>query len=533
MNKLLIQGGAVVDGSGSPCFRADVAIDGDRIVAVGAQLDKTGRTVIDAEGLVVAPGFIDIHTHSDRTILNNPLGDSKILQGVTTEVTCNCGIGPFPVGSSSRRQEELAAYLQAQDGSLPAGGITWKDFAGFAERVERVYPGINLAMLVPHGALRIAAMGSDDRPPSRQELQAMEEMLDECLRQGAWGLSTGLIYPPGSFARTDELIALAKILKRHGALYSSHIRGESVTLLKAAEEVISIARESGVRALNSHLKAIGKPYWGNGYTVLQRIEAARKQGIDIWADQYPYEATATSLSALVPGWGHDGGIEKLVARLKDPALAAKLNQAIKQEMDTRGGPERVKISFVGSQNGRRWVGKSIAEVALARSLSPEDAVRQLLAEENTTVGAIYFSLSDRDLESIMQSPDVAVGSDGQVMNASLDAQKRVHPRSYGTFPRVLGVYVRQKKLLPLERAIRKMTGLPAFLLGIPDRGQIKPGYQADITLFDPEKVIDKADFDNPHQYPAGIPYVLVNGTLAVNQSALTGNGRGEVLRRKP
>lgn len=529
MQKLLIRGGMIADGSGGCSYRGDVAVDGDIITEVSERIDTVGRTVIDAAGLIVAPGFIDLHTHTDRKIFQNPLGDSKILQGVTTEVMANCGVGPFPVCPA--RQKELEDYLNTLEGSLPPGGITWTDCEGFSREVERCRPGINVAMLVAHGALRIAAMGSADRLPTDTEMKDMEELLDTSLRQGAWGMSTGLIYPPGSFAATPELITLAKVLARHGALYTSHVRNESAGLLSAVDEAIDIGRASGARVLISHLKAIGKPYWGNGMEALQRIVSAWSSGVRVWADQYPYEATSTSLAALVPGWVHDGGVQALVTRLQDESLKQKIITGIQQEMNIRGGGDRVKIAGVRTAANQDWVGKTVAELAAARRLSPEEAVRQLLVEENSAVNAIYFSLSERDLEGIIQNPEVAVGSDGQVMNAQLDKAKNVHPRSYGTFPRVLGRYVREKKLLPLEIAIRKMTALPAAILGLQDRGCIQPGYKADITLFDADTVRDTADFANPHQYPVGIRQVLVNGTAAVDDKGLTGRGRGEVLRK--
>ena len=302
--------------------------------------------------------------------------------------------------------------------------------------------------------------------------------------------------------------------------------------MQSVEEAIQLGKDSGVRVQVSHLKAIGKPYWGQGLSALHRIEEARAEGVDIWADQYPYEATATSLSALLPGWVQDGGIEALLARLNDPGLREKILTSIQQEMTVRGGPERIKISVVKTAANQAWVGKTLHDVATARTIDAAEAVRQLLAEEGAKINAVYFSLGEVDLAGIMKSPIVTVGSDGQVMNPERDKAENVHPRSYGTFPRVLGRYVRDKQWLSLELAIYKMSGLPAQILGLPDRGLVKAGYKADLTIFDPQKVIDKADFSNPHQYPEGIVHVLVNGTMAVRDSKLTGGGRGEVLRKK-
>jgi N-acyl-D-amino-acid deacylase len=526
----LIKDGLILDGSGCQGVRADVLVAGGRIAAVGQGLAAAGATVVDAGGLVVAPGFIDSHTHSDRTVFHAPLGQSKLMQGVTTEVIGNCGIGLFPAKAARRR--ELEAYLATMEGELPPGGIEWEDMDGFARAVERLGLGRNLAPLVAHGTLRITAMGSADREPSAAEMDEMKALLARSLAQGAWGMSTGLIYPPGSFAATAELIELAKVLAAHQAVYTSHIRGESGTLAAAVEEAVSIAAAGRARVLVSHLKAIGKPYWGQGLKALARLAEARAQGLDVWADQYPYEATSTLLTALLPGWVQDGGTEAMLWRLADADLHSRIREAVREQMTVRGGPERVRIASLKTAANAKYVGKTVAEMAEDRLLTPEDAVVALLKEEGGGVEAIYFSLGSEDLEGIIGCDFVAVGSDGSGLDPAKDGDMMVHPRNYGTFPRVLGLYVREKGLLTLEAAVRKMTALPAAIFGIRDRGLLQPGYAADIVIFDPNRVRDRADFADPHQYAEGIEYVFVNGAPAVAGGRLTGGGRGEVLRRR-
>lgn len=520
-----------MDGSGRPPFRANVAIENDQIRSIGPEVRESAEQAVEADGLILAPGFIDIHSHTDGTIFKHPLSESKILQGVTTEVVGNCGSGYFPV--NPQRGDLLVGYVKMLDFHLPPEGVDWTDFGGYARRLEKLNLGINLAPLVAHGSLRIAVMGADERAPSAAELEEMEALLAKLLQQGAWGLSTGLIYPPGSFAQTEELIALGKVLARFGALYTSHIRGESGTLLQALDEAIRIGREGGPRVEISHLKALGKDFWGQGKEILAKLEKARREGVDIMADQYPYEATSTSLTAMVPAWAQAGGVDELLKRLAAPELRDRLRREILQAMNTRGGPERVLIASLGSSGGAGLSGKTIAQIAALWNCPPEEAVIRLLLREKATAMAVYFSLSEKDVETIMASEQVAVGSDGQGMNADEDAAATTHPRSYGTFARVLSRYVREQGILSLPAAVYKMTGLPAARLGLRERGLLKPGYAADLVLFDPARIQDRADFQNPHQYAAGIVHVWVNGVQAVKDGKLSGNAPGRVLRKNP
>ncbi|MBI5581409.1 MAG: D-aminoacylase [Deltaproteobacteria bacterium] len=524
----LFRQATVVDGSGGPPVNVDVAVVGERITAVGPGLPGRAATIIDAADLVLSPGFIDIHSHTDATIFKNPSADSKLLQGVTLEVTGNCGLGCFPLTES--RRHLLQDFLKMHEFGLPEEGLDWKDMQTFADRLDGLGLGLNLAPLVAHGALRIAAMGSDDRPPEPGEMAEMKALLKEMLFQGAWGFSTGLIYPPGSYAVTDELIELSRVLVPYNALYASHIRGEGATLMKAIDEAIQIGRQAGVKVEVSHLKALGQANWGLGRAALDKLARARREGVDIAADQYPYEASQTALSVLVPAWAHIGGVAQMRKRLLDAQSAPRLKSDIKTALIERGGPSRIMIFRAGSEHNLAFSRKSLSEVAESWNLVPEDAVIRLLRED-ASVSAVYFSLSDDDVTAILQSDQVAIGSDGRALTVSSNSTETTHPRSYGTFPRVLGHFVREKGLLSLATAIYKMTALPASRLGLADRGLVRPGYAADLVLFDPSVVAARATFENPHQYPMGISLVMVNGKVAARNGNPTAERAGRVLRK--
>jgi N-acyl-D-amino-acid deacylase len=530
MSSFLIRGAQVIDGSMREPFRGDIAVENGMITEVSPSIKGGGKTVIEADGLVAAPGFIDIHSHTDLTIFKHPLAESKALQGVTTEVIGNCGIGAFPV--FQERRAVLIDYLKMHDFHLPSDGLNWDNFTQYADQLDRIGLGLNLAPLVAHGALRIAILGAEDRIPGGKELERMKNLLIDSLDQGAWGLSTGLIYPPGSFAKTEELVDLAKTVARYGALYASHIRGEGAILMEALDEAIAIGKKSGVRVEVSHLKAIGKDNWGRGKEALLKLEKARQSGVDIAADQYPYEATSTSLTALVPPWAHRGGVNEVLRRLASPETAERLQAEILHEMNNRGGPGRIVIAEIGSAKNRELSGKNIGQIAELWNCVPEIAVMRLLLEEKAAVGAVYFSLSDKDLTAILSSDQVSVGSDGMGMNANEDLATSTHPRSYGTFPRVLGVYAREKETLSLAKAIHKMTGLAAGRLGLKNRGFIKPGFTADLVLFDPLTIQDRSTFDHPHQYATGVVYTWVNGCPIVEEGIITGDTPGRVLRKR-
>jgi N-acyl-D-amino-acid deacylase len=530
MSSWLIRGALVIDGSNREPFRGDIAVENGMITEISPSIKSGGKAVIEADGLVAAPGFIDIHSHTDLTIFKHPLAESKALQGVTTEVIGNCGIGAFPV--NDERRAVLIDYLKIHDFHLPSYGLSWNNFTRYADQLDRIGLGLNLAPLVAHGALRIAILGEEDRIPSDKELGRMKNLLADSLEQGAWGLSTGLIYPPGSFAKAEELVALAKIVAHYGALYASHIRGEGATLMEALDEAIRIGKKGRVRVEVSHLKAMGKDNWGRGKEALLKLEKARQDGVDIAADQYPYEATSTSLTALVPPWAHAGGVNELLRRLASPETTDRLQTEILREMNKRGGPGWIVIAGIGSVKNIELSGKNLGQIAELWHCPPEIAVKRLLLEEKAAVGAVYFSLSDEDVAAILSNDHVSVGSDGMGMNAEEDSGKSTHPRSYGTFPRVLGVYAREKGTLSMAKAIHKMTGLVAGRVGLKNRGFIKPGFNADLVLFDPLTIQDRSTFDHPHQYATGVVYTWVNGCPTVQEGIITGNTPGRVLRKK-
>lgn len=530
MYSYLFRGATLVDGSGRLPCRADVAVADSRIAAVGERIDGPAARVIDAGGLILAPGFIDIHSHTDATLSTYPQVESKAFQGVTVEVIGNCGLGVFPVQTG--RAGELTDLLALHDFTLPEGELPWSDFAQYADHLDSLNPGIHLVPLVGHTPLRIAAMGMENRAPTASELERMQQLLAAALRQGAWGMSTGLIYPPGSYAATAELVALARTLADFGALYASHIRNEGNGLMAALDEAISIGRESGARVQVSHLKAMGRNLRGRAGEALEKLTAARSAGVNIGADQYPYAASATTLSAVVPQWAHAGGAAALLRRLRAPELRARLSTEIGVAMAAREGADGIMVSNCRSERNRGLSGQTITQIAAAWGCHPAEAVLRLIVEEEGGIGAIFFSMTEEDVTTILADPHVSVGSDGHGLNAEAAAGEATHPRSYGTFARVLGRYVRGKNVLTLAAAVHKMSGLPAGRLGLTDRGLVRPGFAADLVLFDPETVIDLADYADPHRYATGVVHLLVDGEPVIWDGMLTGRRPGRVLRRR-
>ncbi len=524
---LVIRGGLILDGTGGPAWSADLGLVGDSIAAIGSIDAEQSRRVIDASGLHVAPGFIDIHSHSDDIIFRYPAAESRILQGITTEITGNCGYSAAPIAGEGG--ELMRASIEEQYGIE----VGWNDVASYLEALAAARPAVNHALLLGQGSLRGNVVGPDDRPATREELEAMVAAVAEAMDQGAFGLSTGLEYAPGIFTPTEEIVALARVVARRGGLYASHIRNEEAGVLEAVTEAIHIGRAAGARVEISHMKTAGEPNWKMQGTSLGLVETARQEGVDVLCDAYPYSAYSTGLTILLPAWARDGGTEAILGRLRNPTDRGRLRELLpaRFELDP-GGPDLIVLSSVRTEANQRFVGKSLAEVAETLKTNPADAMLRLLEEEGGSVGYVGHGMSAENVERVLSHPLVMVGSDGVSMAPEGPAADwQPHPRSYGTCPRVLGHYVRERGIFDLPTAVRKMTSMPADQVGISDRGRIARGKKADLVIFDAATVLDGATFDEPHQYPIGIHHVVVNGTSAVADGKHTGKRAGQVLRK--
>lgn len=521
----MIVNAVVYDGTGGPPTEADVALKDGRIAAVGRDLPRTGQAVVDARGLALAPGFIDLHSHSDNAFIIEPKADSKIRQGVTTEVIGNCGMAAAQVGGEARR--EYVETMRARYGI----DVTWSTFAEYFQRVEAAGLGVNCVALAAHGNIRSQVVGDADRPATPGEMATMKRMVADALADGAWGMSTGLIYVPSVFADTAEIAELAGVVAGAGGVYASHIRGEGDKLESAVAEAIEIGRRSGTVVEVSHHKASGVANWGKVNRTLAMMEAARAEGVAVYCDQYPYVASATGLDATLPLWALEGGTKATMARLQDPEVRPRLAEHVRRH--PYGDWSRIMIGEVRQRQGPNagLVGLTMQQVAERTGKAPEEALMDLLVEEACGVGAIYFSMSPEDVEAVLRSPHTAIGSDAGARSPGGPlGSGHPHPRTYGTFPRVLGHYVREKGVLSLTEAIHRMTGLAAARFKLAGRGEVRPGAWADLVLFDPDTVSDAATFIEPQQYPRGIPHVWVNGVAVVRDGEATGALPGQVLR---
>jgi len=524
---LIIKDAAILDGTGGAMWKADLGITGDVIAAIGEIAPEQGKHVLLASGLCVSPGFIDIHSHSDGNILAYPKAESRVMQGVTTEITGNCGYSAAPlvgVDADKRRQE-----LKEQD-DIKA---EWADVATYFLQLEKTGIAVNHALLLGQGTLRQSAIGLVNRTLKAEEMKNILRAVEEGIDQGAFGLSTGLEYTPGNYTPADEIIAMARIVARRGGLYASHIRNEEAALLEAVNEAIDTGRRAGVRVEISHLKAAGQPNWNKQSAALHLIETARHNGIEVLADAYPYTAYSTGLTIFLAPWAREGSTEAIVERLRNPDDRAR----IRKEVDARvkgdpGNYDLIVISRVKTEENRSVVGKNAVEIAETWAIDPVDVLLRLIEEETANVSFIGHGMSPENVDTVLSHPLVMIGSDGMSMAPyGRAAQSRPHPRSYGTFPRVLGYYARERKLFDLQTAVKKMTSMPANQIGLPDRGRIARGMKADLVVFDAATVKDTATFDNPHRYPVGIKHVMVNGKLVVENGKHTGARPGKVLRK--
>ena len=526
MADVIIRNGRVLDGSGNPWFWADVSVEAGRIHQVGRVDDHAPRQ-IDARGMIVCPGFIDIHTHADLTILHKEVQDYKLRQGITTEVSGNCGFTAAPL--NPKTEELLKLYLAF---ITPSSGVTWqwRTFADYLETVDTSKPATNMAPLVGHGTLRIAVMGFDQRDPTINEVDEMKALLEEGMQAGAFGMSTGLIYVPGTYAATEEIIELAKVASSYHGIYATHMRNEGAHLLESIEEAIRIGREANLPVQISHHKATGKDNHGKVKDSLALLESARSDGLDVTADQYPYVASSTTLQAILPPWAQEGGVDQVLQRLQDPDTRTKIRDDLlgpSGETRTQASLDNVMISSVRTDANKRYVGLSLTDIGHLRNQDPADVAFDLLVEERCAVVMVGFVMAEEDVRAVMVHSTTMVGTDG------LYSDGNPHPRVFGTYPRILGRYVREQKLMKLEEAVRKMTSFPAQKLGLTNKGVLRPGADADIVVFDPETVIDKATFQQARQYPDGIAYVLVNGQVSVDDGSFTGVTAGRVLFAGP
>lgn len=521
----IFKNGLVVDGSGEPAFHADVAIRAGLISDVGNLKNTPALEVIDCAGMVVAPGFIDIHTHSDLTLISNPLAQSKIRQGVTTEVVGNCGFGvaPLPTGVDIESLRAAVAYIDLD----PSIKWDWKTVDEYLSFMERLKTSVNVATLVGHIPIHTAIVGYGKDEATRYQIDEMKDLLHEGLSAGAYGFSTGLNYSPISYASPEELSGFAEVVAKTNTIFAWHMRNYGDDLMKSVQEVISIAKETGARTQISHLVAVGERNWGAVARALDEIDKANSQGADISVDVYPYLAGNCPLSQLLPAWAQEGGDQVMKSRLVDAQVRSKI---IKEWIDPLLSWSEIQISSV-LPGWESIVGKSIADIAETMGKSGDETALDLLTEMGNSVGIIAFGRSETDLISIFTHPRSLIGSDGQSLDPlGITGSGSPHPRSYGCYPRLLSSFVGLHGIT-LERAIQMSTSAVAKKLHMTDRGQITVGSRADLVVFNTSKIRDLSTFTSPHQYPQGIPFVMVNGELAVRNGDHSGARSGSVLRR--
>ena len=527
---LIIRNGRVIDGSGRPAFIADVAIKDDRIARIGSLRSARAKREIDARGQVVAPGFIDMLGQSEQYVLIDPRAMSKVMMGVTTEIT---GEGESIAPLNERILKEQEDFNRRFDLT-----VDWRTLDEYFNRLDKQGAGVNLGTFVGATQVREYVIGFDNRPPTIAELEQMKKLVADAMKEGALGVSTSLQYVPARFAKTDEIVELAKVAHKYGGIYISHQRSEANAIDDSMKEVFEIARRAHIPAEIWHFKTAYQKNWGRMPEMLRRIAAARRSGLKITANVYPYVAGSTSLSACLPPWAQEGGTDRMIARLKDPATRERLKTEISTDSKTweniylgSGGPSGILIGAVVNRDLESWQGKRLSEIASDQKKDPLDALFDFIIADHGQTGAIFFMMKESDMQAALKSPFVSICTDsGARATDGPLAGSKSHPRGWGTYPRILGKYVRDEKLMPLEFAIHKMTGLPASNVGLKQRGLLREGYFADITIFDPKTVIDRATFADPNQYPVGINFVIVNGQIEVDEGQRTAAEAGRVLR---
>jgi N-acyl-D-amino-acid deacylase len=523
---VLIRNGDVIDGTGAPRQRADVVVQDGRIADVGDAYGWDADVTLDASSLIVAPGFIDMHTHSDLSLLLNPRAESHIRQGVTTEVIGMCGFSPAP--APGPRADAIRAIFGVWGREVE---WSWGSYGEYLDSLRRKGTSVNVVPVVGQGVIRAGIVGEDNRRASAQELERMQAAVRQALEQGAFGLSTGLYYAPSMFADTDELVALASVMSDRRGIYFSHIRGEGANLLNAVAEAIEIGRRAGVPVEIAHMKAEGRPHWGRTVQALAEIDEARTDGVAVGFDAYPYTAWNTGLGQTLPAWAREGDLEAVLGRLTDPATRARLIDEIAAEAEADPGHwERRILASAETERNRAFQGMTIAEIAARRGTPPVETVLDTLIEERMDAGMVGFGMCEEDVRRVLSHSVATIGSDSAAAAPyGILGQGHPHPRAYGSFARVLGHYARDERLFSLEDAVAKMTGRPAAHLGLTDRGRIAPGLAADIAIFDPATIAETATYEDPKQYAVGVRWVIVNGVVEVDGGEHKGRSAGRVL----
>ena len=526
---IVIRHAAIYDGTGGAPTQGDIAIAGDSIVAIGSLGAARGTKEIDATGLAAAPGFINMLSHSEESLIQDPRSQSEIRQGVTLEVFGEISMGPL--------NERMRKDAQAQQGDIKYP-VTWSTLGGYFDYLEKRGFAPNVASFLGAPTVREYVLDATNRAPSPAELDTMKALVAQAMKDGAMGVTTALIYTPATFAKADELIALSKVASQYGGIYTAHMRSEADRLLEAIDETIRISREASIPVEIYHLKAAGRANWPKMAQAIAKIDSARAAGVKITADMYTYTAGATGLDASMPPWVQEGGLDAWIKRLKDPAVRAR----VKKEMDApattwenlylgTGGPDRILILAFKTDSMKKYTGKTLAEIAKMRGTSPEETAMDLVILDDSRVGTAYFLMDEDNVKLQIKQPWVAFGSDAE--SAAPEGpflKSSTHPRAYGNFARLLGHYVRDEKVISLQEAVRRLTMLPATNLGIKRRGALKPGYFADVVLFDPKTIADHSTYDKPMQYATGVSYVLVNGVPVLAKGEPTGANPGRIVR---